>query len=116
MLSQNKGEPKKGPILIALRINNPFYSGHWQSASAVCYNYINRARDEDPEHFTRGLGTEPLKMIHQKGMHLNHDFYVVVGKQCRIENAYTVTNTISLYKLIQIILLFSCFKLVMKLC
>ena len=26
--------------------------------------------------------------IHQKGMHLKHDFYVV-GKQCRTENAYT---------------------------
>ena len=25
-------------------------------------------------------------MIYQKGMHLNHDFNVVVGKQCRIEN------------------------------
>ena len=22
-------------------------------------------------------------LIEQKGMHLNHDFYVVVGKQCR---------------------------------
>ena len=28
------------------------------------------------------------KIIHQKGMHLNHDFYVVVGKQYRIENTY----------------------------
>ena len=27
-------------------------------------------------------------MIHQKGMRLNHDFYVVVGKQCSTENAY----------------------------
>ena len=27
--------------------------------------------------------------IHQKGMHFNHDFYVVVGKQCCKENAYT---------------------------
>ena len=25
--------------------------------------------------------------IEQKGMHLNHDFYIVVGKQCRTENA-----------------------------
>ena len=24
----------------------------------------------------------------QKGTTLDHDFYVVVGKQCRIENAY----------------------------
>ena len=28
-------------------------------------------------------------MIEKKGMHLNHDFYVVVGKICRTENAYT---------------------------
>ena len=28
------------------------------------------------------------KIIHQKGMHLNHDFYVVVCKQIRTENAY----------------------------
>ena len=27
-------------------------------------------------------------MIHQKGMDLNQDFDVVVGKQCRTENAY----------------------------
>ena len=27
--------------------------------------------------------------IHQKGMHLNHDFYIIVGKQSRTENAYT---------------------------
>ena len=25
-------------------------------------------------------------MIEQKGMHLNHDFYGVVGKQCRTKN------------------------------
>ena len=25
-------------------------------------------------------------LIHQKGMYLNHDFYVVVDKQCRTEN------------------------------
>ena len=25
----------------------------------------------------------------EKIMHLNHDFYVVIGKQCRTENAYT---------------------------
>ena len=29
------------------------------------------------------------EMIEQKGMHLNHEFYVVVGKQCRTENALT---------------------------
>ena len=28
-------------------------------------------------------------MIEQKGMHLNHDFYVVVGKLCRTEKAQT---------------------------
>ena len=27
-------------------------------------------------------------MIELKGMTLDHDFYVVVGKQCRTENAY----------------------------
>ena len=27
--------------------------------------------------------------IEQKGMHLNHDYYQVVGNQCRKENAYT---------------------------
>ena len=26
-------------------------------------------------------------VIDQKGMHLNYDFYIVVGKQCRTENA-----------------------------
>ena len=31
----------------------------------------------------------PLNRMEQKGMHLNHDFYVVVGIQCRTENAYT---------------------------
>ena len=28
-----------------------------------------------------------LSTIELKGMHLNHNFYVVVGKQCRTENA-----------------------------
>ena len=28
-----------------------------------------------------------LTEIKQKGMHLNHDFYVIVGKQCRTGNA-----------------------------
>jgi hypothetical protein len=27
-------------------------------------------------------------MIEQKGMTFDHDFYVVVGKQCRTENVY----------------------------
>ena len=38
-------------------------------------------------------------MIPLKGIDLNHEFYVVVGKKCRTENVYT-GNTISLYKLI----------------
>ena len=45
----------------------------------------------------------------KKGIDLNHDFYVVVGKQCRTR----VTNTISLYKLTNVLLLFICFKLVL---
>jgi hypothetical protein len=28
--------------------------------------------------------------MRQKGIDLNHDFYFVVGKQCRTENAYTL--------------------------
>ena len=28
-------------------------------------------------------------MMNQKGNTLDHDFYVVVGKQCCTENAYT---------------------------
>ena len=27
-------------------------------------------------------------VMYQKGNTLDHDFYVVVGKQCRVENAY----------------------------
>ena len=30
-----------------------------------------------------------LELIEQKGMHLNHNFYLFVGKQCRTENAKT---------------------------
>ena len=30
-----------------------------------------------------------LNMIRQKGIDLNHDFYVHVGKQSRTENEYT---------------------------
>ena len=29
-----------------------------------------------------------LYSMEQKGMTFDHDFYVVVGKQCRTENAY----------------------------
>ena len=52
-------------------------------------------------------------MIELKGMHLNHDFYVVVGIQCRTEMRRRVTNTISLYELTNVLLLFICFKLVL---
>ena len=48
--------------------------------------------------------------IELKGMHLNHDFYVVVGKQMR----RLVTNTKSLYKLTNVLLLFISFKLVLS--
>ena len=55
-------------------------------------------------------------MIDQKGMHLNHNFFVVVGKQCRTENAYMGhANTVSLYKLTNVHLLFIFFKLVLSL-
>ena len=47
-------------------------------------------------------------------MTLYHDFYVVVGKQCRTEKRTQVSNTISLYKLTNTLLLLICFKLVMK--
>ena len=53
-------------------------------------------------------------MMDQKGITFDHNFYVVVGNQCRTENAYEVTNTISLYKLTHALLLLLCFKLVMK--
>ena len=35
-------------------------------------------------------------------MTFDHDFYVVVGKQCRTENAYAGHHTISSYKLTNI--------------
>ena len=49
-------------------------------------------------------------------MHLNHDFYVVVGKQCRTENVYTghQYNIFILYELTNVLLLFICFKLVLS--
>ena len=43
--------------------------------------------------------------IEQKGMHLNHDFFVVVGKQCRTEMRKKFTNTIYLCKLTNVLLL-----------
>ena len=45
---------------------------------------------------------------------LIHDFYVVFGKQCRTENAQTGHQQIPLYKLTNVLLLFICFKFVMK--
>ena len=47
-------------------------------------------------------------------MPFDHDFYVVVVKQCRTGMRTQVTNTISLYKLTNALLLLICFKLVMK--
>ena len=47
-------------------------------------------------------------------MHLDNDFYFVVCKQCRTEMRRWVTNTISLYKLTNVLFLFIYFKLVMK--
>ena len=40
-------------------------------------------------------------MIDKKGTTIDQKFYVVVGKQCRTENAYII----SLYKLINALLL-----------
>ena len=46
-------------------------------------------------------------MMEQKGMTFDHNFYVVVGKQC-----FTwVTNMISLYKLTNVFLSFICLDL-----
>ena len=53
--------------------------------------------------------------MEQKGMTFDRDFYVVVGKQCRTEMRTRVTNTISLYKLSNVLLFFICFRLVIKL-
>ena len=46
-------------------------------------------------------------------MTFDHDFYVVVGKQCRTENAYA-GHQHNICKLINALLLLICFKLVMK--
>ena len=52
------------------------------------------------ENLKKKIDSWPSATIEQKGMTFDHDFYVVVGKQCRTENAYAgLTNTISLYKL-----------------
>ena len=55
-------------------------------------------------------------MIHKKGMNLNNDFYIVIALNNVVQKMRTrVTNIISIYKLINVILIFICFKLVMKL-
>ena len=51
-------------------------------------------------------------LIRQKGIDLNHDCNVVVGKHCRMRTRFTI----SLYELTYALFLFICFKLVMKLC
>ena len=44
-------------------------------------------------------------------IHLNHDFYVIVGKQCCTENA--LTQYLNIYMILtNILLLFICLKLV----
>ena len=50
--------------------------------------------------------------MRQKGIDFNHDFYAVIGKQCRTENAYTGHQHNILYKLTNVLLLFIWFKLV----
>ena len=44
----------------------------------------NRPKNK-PEKI-RVLDSQIFVLIGQKVMHLNHDFYVFVGKQCRTEN------------------------------
>ena len=51
----------------------------------------------------------------QKGIDLSHNFYVFDVNNVVQKKRTRVTNTISLYKLTNILLLFICFKLVMKL-
>ena len=54
--------------------------------------------------------------IKQKGMHLNHDLSIVVGKQCRTENAWTGRHqyNIFIFKLANVLFIFICFKLVLS--
>ena len=54
------------------------------------------------------------KSIELKGMHLNHDFYVAVAmvNNVALKMRRMITNTISLYELSNVLLLFICFKLV----
>ena len=47
--------------------------------------------------------------IHQKGMHLNQDFHVVVGKNFVQKMRMQITNTISLYKLTNVLLFYYSF-------
>ena len=48
----------------------------------------NKARDLSLKDLHK-LIYDILNWIHQKGIDLNHDFYIVFGKQYRTENAYT---------------------------
>ena len=48
--------------------------------------------------------------MEQKVMNFDHDFYVVVGKQCRTENAYAGHHHNILYKLTNALCLLICFK------
>ena len=47
----------------------------------------------------------------QKGMNLNHDFYLLLVNNVLQKMRRWVTNTISLYKLTNVLLLSICFKL-----
>ena len=38
-------------------------------------------------HIEECYNCPEIGMIELKGMHLNHEFYVIVGKQCHTENA-----------------------------
>ena len=53
---------------------------HYHTASAIIYT-----TGETLQHL---LIIQNI-MMELKAMTLDHDFYVVVGKQCRTENAYT---------------------------
>ena len=55
------------------------------------------------------------QLIHQKGMHLNYNIYVVVDKQCYTQNVYTGHQHNIFIQITNVLLLFICFKLVQKL-
>ena len=56
--------------------------------------------------------SKTLSVIFSLGIDLNHDFYVVVGKNVVQKMRRQVTNTISLDKFTNVLLLFICFELV----